>query len=146
MQLGSGQPSAEGFAGLGIEVQRGNAGVDCLARVGVREGKPHLRLVDGRESGADNLDQRDLVVDGFDASAPQQVELRVVPRGDSAGKLFTLVVVWNGRVVHRHDLKTLNGNTPNELKVLLFASASGSRVSDVDVAFDDFQLERRKER
>ena len=100
---------------------------------------------DGRAEGKEeNVEQKYLTIDGFDFSAPQQLELRVVPRGDEQAKQFALQASWNGAVVYRRDLKTLTGNTNTELKTVLFVN--GRKGDDVDVAFDDYRLERRKER
>ena len=145
LQLGAGHSRGDGFTGLGIELQRGGSGgaVDCQVRLGVFEGKPYVRIQDGREDGNDSIVRQPLTIDGFDPAAVHELELRLVPRGDAASKLFTLHVIWNGAVVHRHELKTLSGSSQQELKVMLFAE--GQKRSQCDVAFDDFRLERRKE-
>jgi len=142
MQLGPKQSPAN-FAGLCIQGQRGG-GNDLSVRVGVREGGPYLRLEDGREAGQERVEVLKLQVQGFDAKARHEIELRVVPRGDTQSKSFTLLVIWNGVVVHRHDLKMLTGSTSQELHTILFAT--GKRGDDVDVRFDDYRLERRKDR
>ena len=141
MTQGSGQSATDGFAGLGVELLRGggSGGFDFQALLGVRNGKPFLRLADGRNEGAADP-QVPLTIPDFDPRAEQSLELRVEARGE---KQFTLLVVWGGLVVHRHELKALTGNTGNELKTFLFAS--GSRGGEVDVAFDDYHLERRKD-
>lgn len=145
LQAGSKQSRTEGFCGLGIEIQRGNGGIELQARIGIKEGKPCVRVEDGRAEGKEeNVEQKYLTIDGFDFSAPQQLELRVVPRGDEQAKQFALQASWNGAVVYRRDLKTLTGNTNTELKTVLFVN--GRKGDDVDVAFDDYRLERRKER
>jgi hypothetical protein len=145
MQLGGKQPTNEGFAGLRIEMQRGGGAFDLRAQVGVREGGPFVRIEDGaRGGGPDETVQQKLELAGFDRLAPQQLELRVVPRGDTQGRALTLQVLWNGVVVHQHELKMLTGNTQTELKTVLFAS--GSKGSEIDVRFDDYRLERRKGR
>jgi len=143
MQLGTGQPAGEGFAGLRIELQRGGGAFDLRAQVGVREGQPFLRIEDGR-GGPDDTFSENLTIAGFDRLQPQQLELRVVPRGEAQSRALTLQVWWNGFVVHQHDLKTLTGNTGTELKTVLFAS--GQKGSRIDVRFDDYRLERRKGR
>lgn len=144
VQAGAGQPSARGFYGVGIEVPRGNQGTDVLVRVGVREGKPFLRIEDGRENGEAAVEQVNLAIPGFQPGAAASLELRLVPQGDAATRQFALVVSWNGAVVHRRVMKALTGNTNSELKTVLFAL--GDKGDDVDVAFDDWRLERRKER
>lgn len=141
MQLGPDQSRSEGFAGLRIETQRGSTGqTELQVQVGIREGKPHLRIVDAREEAK----LFSPTVEGFDAGAPQDLELRVLPRGEQAARLFTLQVRWNGQVVHTQELKSLGGSTAGELRTVLFAG--GPKGSKVDVAFDDYRLERRKER
>ena len=145
VQVGSSTASADSFAGLGIgTLPRGNGGVDLDVRVGLFEGKPQLRIIDGRDDSKDPNERHALTVADFDAKQPQALELRVVPRGDAESRLFTLLVSWNGAVVHRHDLRTLTGSTQNELLTKLLAA--GRPGSEVDVSFDDYVLERRKER
>jgi len=144
VQAGAAQPAARGFYGIGIEVPRGNQGTDVLVRVGVREGKPFLRIADGRENGEVAVEQVNLAVPGFQPGAAVSLELRLVPQGDAAMRQFALVVSWNGAVVHRRVMKALTGNTNSELKTVLFAL--GDKGDDVDIAFDDWRLERRKER
>ena len=144
LQTGANQPAARGFAGIGIEVARGSQGVEVQVRLGVREGKPFLRIEDGRANGEPVVEQKALDVAGFVPSAAHQLELRVVPRGDGASRQFALLASWNGVVVHRRDMQSLSGNTNSELKTLVFAL--GDKGDEVDVAFDDWRLERRKER
>ncbi|MFN6145184.1 MAG: tetratricopeptide repeat protein [Planctomycetota bacterium] len=144
MQTGPAQPAARGFVGIGIEVPRGNQGSDVLVRLGVREGKPFLRIEDGRANGEPLVEQKAIEVAGFAPGALQQLELRVVPRGEPSSRQFALVASWNGVVVHRRDMQSLSGSTNSELKTVLFAL--GDKGDDVDVAFDDWRLERRKER
>lgn len=146
MQCGAQHGTTDSFAGLGIELLRsgGSGGAEFSARVGVREGRPFLRIVDGREGGQDLLVQQNLTVADFDPRAEHRLELRVEPRGDPQQKQFALLVSWGGRQVFRHDLKTLTANTQGELTTLLFAS--GRKGDPVDVAFDDYVLERRKDR
>ncbi|MCC7396219.1 MAG: tetratricopeptide repeat protein [Planctomycetes bacterium] len=144
MQLGAGHPAGEDFVGLGIELGRGSGGNDLIVRVGIREGAPYLRLEDGRDDGKQPPASGALTVPGFELAGRHEIELRVVPRGDEQSKQNTLLVAWNGEVVARHDLKQLTGNTSGELRTVLFAT--GSRNARVDVAFDDYRLERRKDR
>ena len=144
MQVGSKTATGDSFAGLGISIQRGNGDADLDVRVGVYEGKPQLRIVDGRDDGKPTNERHAITVPDFDLAKPQALELRVVPRGDLESKQFTLLVSWNGTIVHRHDLRTLTGNTQNELKTLLLVG--GRAGADVSVAFDEYVLERRKER
>ncbi len=141
MRLGKDQPRSDGFAGLRIGTQKG-AGRDYDLRVqlGVREGKPYLTIEENREEPFKlALDLGDV-----DLAAWQELELRVVPRGDQ-GRNFDLLVSWNGRLVlPARELKILTNSTGNELETVLFAS--GSKGNKVDVQFDDYRLERRKER
>lgn len=141
MKLGAKASPTDGFSGLGIEVSRGSSGIDFQALLGVRNGKPWLRLLDGQKDD-DKAGEPGtaLEVPGFDRRALQKLSLRVEPRGE---KQFTLLVEWNGAIVHRRDLKSLSGSTSNELKTFVFGSAS--KDSDLDVAFDDYHLERRKD-
>ncbi|MFY9340928.1 MAG: tetratricopeptide repeat protein, partial [Planctomycetota bacterium] len=143
LQLGKTHGKLEDFVGLGLEIQKGNGGVECQVRVGLREGKAWLKVLDGRENGQDVVEQLGLTVPGFDASARHSVEIRVLPSGDPQNRKLVLQVSWNGQLAHRRELKTLTGNTNTELKVVLFAE--GQKGGDVDVAFDDFRLERRKD-
>jgi tetratricopeptide (TPR) repeat protein len=143
MQLGPKEPSTNSFAGLCIQGQRGG-GNNLSVRVGIKEGKPSLRLEDGRDAGQESVEQLQLPIDHFDAKGKQELELRVVPRGEATNRNFTLLVSWNGVVVHRHDLKMLTGNTQPELHTILFAT--GKRGDEVDVRFDEYRLERRKDK
>lgn len=140
LQQGSGQSRAEAFAGLRVQLQRGGGGTtDCQIDVGVREGKPALRITDDRKEPQ----WIEIKVDGFDPLARHELELRVMPRGEALSRAFALHVRWNGALVHQQDLKSLSGATATELKTILFAS--GRKGDAVDVAFDDYRLERRKE-
>lgn len=141
MKLGAKASPNDGFSGLGVEVSRGSSGIDFQALLGVRNGKPWLRLLDGQKDD-DKAGEPGTALDvpGFDRRALHKLSLRVEPRGE---KQFTLLVEWNGAIVHRRDLKSLSGSTSNELKTFVFGSAS--KDSDLDVAFDDYHLERRKD-
>lgn len=143
LQLGPGQPAGDGFAGLRIELPRGNGAQDFRVEVGVREGQPFFTLNDGRDA---EPERKALTVPGFDRSLRQQLELRVVPRGDARtpSRSLELQIVWNGAVLERRELKTLTAQTPTELRTVLFAS--GSKGSPVDARFDDYRLERKKAR
>lgn len=145
MQLGPKQPGTDAFAGLRIEMQRGGGGSgapELRAEVGVRDGKPYVRIEDGRDGGRSEPVKLEPTVNGFERSGAQRLELRVVPRGDVQGRNLTLQVWWNDQIVHQHDLKTLTGNTTIPLKTVLFAE--GRKGAPVDVEFDDYRLERRK--
>lgn len=141
MKLGAKASPTDGFAGLGLEVSRGAGGIDFQALLGVRNGKPWLRLLDGRQDNETGGEPGvALDVPGFDRRALHKLSLRVEPRGE---KQFTLLVEWNGALVHRRDLKSLSGSTSNELKTFVFGSAN--KDSDLDVTFDEYHLERRKD-
>lgn len=141
LQLGAGHVRGVGFTGLRIESARGSSGqADTQVVLGIREDKPHLRIVDNREEAR----LVDLAIPGFDPRARHSLEIRLVPRGDAQSRLFALQVSWGGAMVHEQELKGLSGSSGGELKIVLFAS--GNRGSDLDAAFDDFRLERRKER
>lgn len=140
MQFGKDQPRSAGFAGLRIETQKGSTGQpDTQVMVGIRDGKPHVRIVDSREEPK----VKDLDLPGFDLAAPQELELRLVPRGEQTLRAFAIQVRWNGILQWEQELKGLGGSSGNELRTILFVQ--GSKGSAVDVAFDDYRLERRKE-
>lgn len=140
MQHGPKQPRSDGFSGLRIETQAGGGrGSELRVQLGVREGQPYLTIEESRKEPVRAV----LDVAGFDPTAWQQLELRVVPRGEQS-RSFALEVSWNGRLVRSHDLETLSGSTGNELVTGLFAT--GSKGGAVDVRFDDYRLERRKDR
>lgn len=140
MQHGPNQPRSDGFAGLRIGTQAGGGrGNELRVQVGIREGQPYLTIEESRKEPV----RTTLDVPEFDPTAWQQLELRVVPRGEQS-RSFSLEVSWNGRLVRSHDLETLSGSTGNELETGLFAS--GSKGAAVDVRFDDYRLERRKDR
>ncbi|MCB9887284.1 MAG: hypothetical protein H6838_17475 [Planctomycetes bacterium] len=140
MRLGAGQPRTEGFSGLRITTQRGaGRDYDLRAQLGVREGKPYLLI---EENQAEPV-KLPLDLGDVDLAAWQELELRVVPRGDQ-GRNFNLQASWNGRVVRSHELKTLTASTGNTLETVLFAG--GNKGGRVDVEFDEYRLERRKER
>jgi hypothetical protein len=143
-QGGPTQPGSRGFYGVELTIPRGDQPAEMQCLLGVREGKPFLRIEDGRENGEPVVEQVALAVAGFQPGATCQLELRVVPHGDPASRQFALVASWNGVAVHRRVMKTLTGNTNSELKTRVFAL--GEKGDDVDVAFDDWRLERRKER
>jgi len=137
MQLGPGNELSRGFTGLQIQTQRGggSGASNFVARIGLRDGKPHLMVQDGRAEA----ERREL--EFAVGAAPMSLELRVQERAD--GRQFRLFCLWNGVVVHTQDLKTLSANTNSELETELHvAGQSGRRV---DVRFDDYHLERRKD-
>jgi hypothetical protein len=144
MQLGPKQSPTDSFAGLCIKGQRGG-GNDLEVRVGIRNRIPRLSIEDRPRPGqGERLVLRRSRSTAFDPKAKHELELRVVPRGDAQSRNFTLLVGWNGVVVHRQDLKMLTASTQPELHTILFAS--GKRGDWVDVRFDDYRLERRKDK
>ncbi len=140
LRLGAKQPRGDGFCGLRIELLRGGQGqFDLRAQIGVFEGRPWLVVAENRE---DEL-RRPLELGALDLSQWQDVELRVLPRGEQ-GRNFLLQASWNGAVVATHELKTLTASAGNDLKTVLFAS--GSKGGQVEAWFDDYRLERRKDK
>jgi len=143
LELGPRHDAAESFCGLGIEIRRGNRGVDMSARVGVRDGEPFLAIQDGKQDGVDALEQHKLSVP-LRTDGPQELELRVVPRSEDANnRQLSLLVFFNSVLVHTHDLKQLTLGTTTELKTVLFVT--GDKGARAQVYFDDYELERRKE-
>ena len=65
-----------------------------------------------------------------------------MPRADDNNRQLMLQVYFNDVLVMTHELKQLSGSTTNELKTVLFAQ--GDKGAKLDVAFDDYKLERRK--
>ncbi|MCA8973755.1 MAG: tetratricopeptide repeat protein, partial [Planctomycetes bacterium] len=129
-----------GFVGLRITTQQGSTGrTDSRIEVGVRDGQPTVAIIDNKQP----VDRPEVDVPDFDPAGEQDLELRVLPRGDDQGRSFLLQVSWNGRVIHVRELKSLNGAVQSELKTVLFVQ--GSRGGKVDVAFDNYRLERKKE-
>jgi hypothetical protein len=146
VQAGKKQPVTNSFFGIAIEMQHGNnAGkIDFVVRLGIKDGKPQVWIEDGRDGGGDSSSfHQELSIANFQFDQPQDLELRVVPRGDDASKLFTLVVHWNDQLVFARDLRTLSGSTSTELRTMLFVE--GNKGDEPDVAFNDYRLERRKE-
>ena len=144
MHVGAKQSTTDSFVGLALVMPRGNGGVEFMAQLGLKDGHAFVRVDDGQENGAANIDQKQLGVTAFDLKQPQQLELRVVPIGDPQAKKLELQASWNGDVVYRRELRTLSGNTTAALKTwLLVRSRKGDTTH---VAFDDYRLERRKER
>jgi tetratricopeptide (TPR) repeat protein len=135
LELGAAHQQCE-FVGLRIQTQSGGSGAaELVAQIGYRRGRPHVRVVDGRD------EPTNVAVDGVNASGPQQLMLRVEPRQD--GRQFDLVCTWNGAVVHSQPIKRLNASTGNPLETLLVVQ--GQPGTNVDVRFDDYHLERRKD-
>ncbi|MFK7739324.1 MAG: tetratricopeptide repeat protein [Planctomycetota bacterium] len=143
LQLGAGHDKPESFVGLGIEVRQGRGRVDLSARVGLEDGKPLVLIVDGRDNGRANEVRQKLDPALLRSGEAQELELRVQPRSLEEKRRLNLQVWFNGALVLTHELKQLTGSSSTELKTLLFAS--GSKRSRVDVSFDNYELERRKD-
>ncbi|MEZ6037717.1 MAG: tetratricopeptide repeat protein [Planctomycetota bacterium] len=133
----------ESFFGLGVDVPKGSNEIGLRARIGVKSGAPYLYILDGKEQGRDNEKLVKLAPELLRDGKPQRVELRVVPRGDEQGRQLSLQVWFNGSLVHVHELKQINGSTTTELRTVLFGS--GDKGTKLDVAFDDYVLERNTE-
>ena len=137
MQIASGHDQS-GFCGLRVVAQRGAGGrLDSRIELGLRDGVPTLTVLDNREA---SRPIHPTVID-FDVNAPQDLGLRVVPSGENRGRKVVLQVSWNDQIIHVQDLQSLA--TETELDTVLFAQ--GTRGSSVDVAFDNYRLERKKE-
>lgn len=142
MALGPKQDIANSEVGLGIEIRRARKGIDFSARVYLKEGRPFVTVQDGRDSTGANIIDLPLAESVLRIGKPQDLELRVMPRGDDNSRQRLLQVYFNDQLVMSHELKQLTGSTSTELKTILFAT--GDRRARVDVAFDDYTLERRK--
>lgn len=140
MTLGTGNPPSL-RAGLRLEVpSAGQAGGNVFqAWLGVRDGKTLLRVEDGRE------DPQTFELPNLDVAAgkPQRLRFELLPRNEQQ-KQLSLLCYWNNVPVHEPiGLKSVNQGGGGELKTVLFVG--GNRGSKVDVAFDDYHLERVKE-
>lgn len=144
MQLGPKHDLANSEVGLGIEIRRARKGIDFSARVYLKEGRPFVTVQDGRDSAGDTIIDLPLADNLMRTGRPQNLELRVMPRGEDNARQRLLHVYFNDQLVMSHELKQLTGSTSTELKTMLFAT--GDRRAQVDVAFDDYTLERRKDK
>lgn len=141
MQLGSSH-SRSGFAGLRIQAQQGSSSRNGFrADLGVRDGEPFF-VIDDKE--VERFKAADLGVGNFTRSGKHRLELRVLPQGKQAGNTFVLMVSWDGQVIHQRELKRLSGSTQTTLETILFVE--GQAGAQCDVVFDDYVLERNKER
>jgi hypothetical protein len=104
-------------------------------------GKPYVEVIDGRDEKGPIRIAPSLTVP-LRTDGPQELELRVEPRTGNNSKQLQLLVYLNGALVLSHELKQLSGSTQNELRTVLFAE--GDPAAQVDLAFDDYKLERRK--
>jgi tetratricopeptide (TPR) repeat protein len=144
MELGPRHDVANSEVGLGIETRRARKGVDFSARVYLKGGRPFVTVQDGRDSDGDKIVDLPLPMESRRVGYPQDLELRVVPRADGSSRQRQLQVYFNDALVMTHELKQLTGSTQVELKTVLFAT--GDRRARVDVAFDNYRLERRKDK
>lgn len=142
MEVGAKHDAMNSTCGLAIETRRARAGIEFSARVGMYNGKPYVEVVDGRdENGPLRLAPTLSVAARVDG--PQELEMRVQPRaGSTNSKQLQLLIYFNDALVLSHELKQLSGSTQNELRTVLFAE--GDKGAQVDLAFDDYKLERRK--
>tara|TARA_R110002094_G_scaffold124619_1_gene118959 strand:- start:905 stop:3589 length:2685 start_codon:yes stop_codon:yes gene_type:complete len=141
MAVGPSHDKDNATMGLAIETRRGRAGIEFSARVGIHNGKPYVEVLDGRDEKGPIRIAPDLNV-ALRTDGPQDLELRVVPRTGDNNNQLQLLVYFNSSLVLSHELKQLSGSTPSELRTVLFAE--GDERALVDVAFDDYLLERRK--
>lgn len=141
MEVGPRHTVSNSIVGLGIEIRRARSGVELSARVGLKDGKPYIGIIDGKDAKGERIVQASPDV-ALRENGPQALELRVVPRSGENNKQLILQIYFNDALVMSHELKQLSGSTQNELKTLLFIE--GDKGADVDVAFDDYKLERRK--
>lgn len=142
MELGPSHDVPNSEVGLGIEIRRARQGVDFSAKVYLKSGEPMITIQDGRDSNGEKLVDKPLSASILRTDKPQDLELRVVPGGAEGSRQRVLHVYFNGQLVMEHELKQLTGSSQTELKTMLFAT--GDKRGRVDVAFDDYKLERRK--
>ncbi|MEQ1633668.1 MAG: tetratricopeptide repeat protein, partial [Planctomycetota bacterium] len=123
------------FAGVRIQSRGSGSTPDFQAQIGLRDGRPFWMV---REGKADPVQSPP----GGEVAAPGEHTflLRVEDRGD---KMFALLLVMDGVVLQRKDLTMLRAADSKELDTVLVVS--GRAGSNVDVAFDDYHLERRKD-
>ncbi|MGK0300531.1 MAG: tetratricopeptide (TPR) repeat protein [Planctomycetota bacterium] len=145
MEVGPNHDLGNATVGLGIETRQARSGrsnVEFSARVGVYNGKAYVEVIDGRDQNGAIRVAPELSVP-LRTDGPQELELRVEPRtGSTNNKHLQLLVYLNDALVLSHELKQLSGSTQNELRTVLFAE--GDKGARVDLAFDDYKLERRK--
>lgn len=138
MQVGSKQ-ARDTDCGLRIKtVNRGGSQSGFEAWIGLHDGNPYLRIQDGKDEPITVPLQATL-----EADKPVRLRFEVVPR-DQAQKQFALQCYWNGVLVYEDQkLTNLQRGTPGELLTILFAR--GAANATLDVRFDDYHLERRKD-
>jgi hypothetical protein len=150
LQLGPQHRCEDGLAGLRLETARrqGAGEPDFRVQFGLRDRKPWLKIEDGRGSEPGKEAEREPVrgfegrIPEFDPDGVQTLQLRILPRDDQ-GRLFRLLCLWNGAVVHERPLTMLRSDSQVQLRTQLVVT--GPRQGEVDVRFDDYLLERRKE-
>lgn len=140
--IGAKHDRRESFVGIGIEIRKGRGGADLSVRIGIQDNSPLLELKDGRGNKPGNSLRKRLSPDLLRTGEAQELELRVVPNGDESSRQLILQVYFNNTLVHSQELKQLTRSTQTELKTILFVTGDGG--NKVDVAFDDYKLERRK--
>jgi tetratricopeptide (TPR) repeat protein len=144
MQLKPGHQRNDSFAGVMLELQKaqGSGQSDFRVKLGIRDGQAWYRLEDGRSEPLQIICKPN----GFDAAAWQTLQIRIVPLGDRNQNQFGLVLLWNGQPLlsEPRRLDSLRPNMAAELRTMLTVE-SGKKDSQVDVRFDDYHLERRKE-
>ncbi|MCR9246752.1 MAG: tetratricopeptide repeat protein [bacterium] len=133
------------FTGLRIQAQQGGNGRNRFqVDLGVRDHEPYLFIRDSQREEPVRAKNDVLGVANFTLDGEHELEIRVLPQGAQAGNVFVLQVSWDGQVIHQRELKSLSGTTQTELKTVLFVQ--DARGGQVDVEFDDYVLERKKER
>jgi hypothetical protein len=76
------------------------------------------------------------------AGAAQMLALALTP--DETGKRLVLQAYWNGELVHQRPIDRINAKSSTPLFVDLVVE--GNADEQVDIAFDDFRLVRRREK
>jgi tetratricopeptide (TPR) repeat protein len=142
VQLG-GDIATTNFAGL--RISNAARAEDFVIEVGFRRFSadlvPHVRVQDGAPRGDQNRDPiqlRDLAVDML---GKQTLLVAIVPDADRSSNKVGLAIYWNGRLVHQEPaLRGLNTRSTFQLATDLVVAGK-----QVNVGFDDYRLERRKE-
>lgn len=101
--------------------------------------QPQAVLKDASTSSGEGEEVILLPVENFDSNGVHRVEIEAVP-GDKPAS-FVLIIRWNGVEVQRfEEIRSLRPSTTFPLHMDLFIDGRGQ----VDVAFDDFRLNRRE--
>jgi len=139
MQIGAAHQKGEDFAGLRLESQKNANGSapELLVKLGLKDGKPSYWIQDGR-----NEPLQGTAPFAIDPAGVQELEIRVEP--DAQKQRLVLLLSWNGQqVAAPKPLDILRPLYTNELHTILFVA--GAKDHTVDVRFDDYRLERRKD-